>query len=209
LYSFALSKNPFVFLVQGCIVTLNIVVLAKILFANTREFNKRVVKEVYQIDISEYTKAFQAQLMRAIFINNIVIEYPKYEDLMADYDEEFHPNNPDIEKNFWKIFLLLTGLVGFLGNFLLDGGTLKAKFAYLIFIVAFVLLPIILISFFLLPIFKDGYRHRYKKNKIIIAILEEIKKTINQFPSKYIGTVDLKTLILDSGLIENTFLTFF
>jgi len=78
LYSFALSKNPFLFLIQGFIVTLNIFVLAKLLFSNTREFNKRVVKEIYQIDISEYTKAFQVKLMRAIFISNIVIEYPKY-----------------------------------------------------------------------------------------------------------------------------------
>src|SRR5581483_993381 len=95
LYSFALSKNPFLFLIQGFIVTLNIFVLAKLLFSNTREFNKRVVKEIYQIDISEYTKAFQVKLMRAIFISNIIIEYPKYEDLMADYDEEFSPKNPD------------------------------------------------------------------------------------------------------------------
>jgi len=43
---------------------------------------------------------------------------------MADYDEEFSPKNPDIKKNFWKLFLLLTGLIGFLGNHLLDGATL-------------------------------------------------------------------------------------
>lgn len=209
LYSFALSKNPFLFLIQGFIVTLNIFVLAKLLFSNTREFNKRVVKEIYQIDISEYTKAFQVKLMRAIFLSNIVIEYPKYEDLMADYDEDFSPKNPDIKRNFWKVFLLLTGLIGFLGNFLLDGATLKTKLTYLIIIVVLILIPMILLSFFLLPILKDRYKDAYKKDKTTIAILEEIKKTINQLPPKYIATVDLKTLILDSGLIESTFLVLF
>lgn len=209
LYSYGLSKNPFIYLIQGFVVTLNIFVLAKLLFSNTREFNKRVVKENYKIDILEYTKAFQIKLFRAIFISNIVLNYAKYEDLMADYDEEFRPNNPDIKKKFWTLFMLLTGLIAFFGNFLLNETAIKTKLIYLIFVVGFILVPILVVSLFLIPILRDRYKDRYKKDKTIIAILNEIKNTIDQLPPKYVATTDLKILVLNSGLIDNTFLVLF
>lgn len=205
-YSFGLSNNPLFYLIQGFIVTLNIFVLANLLFSNTRKINKRVVNDCYQIDVLEYTKAFQIKFFRAIFIKNIVLNYATYEDLMADYDEEFQPNNPDIKKKFWTLFTLFTAFIAFLGNFLLSESTIKTKLTYLLIAVGFILVPFILVSLFLIPILKHRYKDNYKKDKKIIAILEEIKKTINQLPPKYVATIDLKTLIINSGMIENIFL---
>lgn len=209
LYFISLSGNMLFDSIQGFVVVLNIAVFANFLFSNTQKFNQRVVKEFYQIDILRYTKAFQLELMRSVFIRNIAIKYDKYEDLMADYDDEPPAPAPNVKKSFWKLFLLLTGLIGFLGSFLLDGATLKAKLAYLILVSGFILIPIILLSLLFLPIIKDHYHYSYKKDKAIISIMKEIKEAIDQFSPKYIVSVDLKTLIINSKLLEKPFLVLF
>jgi len=116
---------------------------------------------------------------------------------------------PNVKKSFWKLFFLLTGLIGFLGSFLLDGATLKAKLAYLILVSGFILIPIILLSLLFLPVIRDHYHYNYKKDKAIISIMQEIKEAIDQFSPKYVASVDLKTLIINAELLEEPFRALF
>ncbi|HMH21996.1 MAG TPA: hypothetical protein VK563_09475 [Puia sp.] len=203
------SQNLIFTSMHGLITALNIFILAKLLGVNSREYNKRVVKESYGIIIPEYTKAFQLKLLRIIFIKKLATTYSNYDDLLADYEEDYHPNNPNIRKKFISFLLLLFGFFAFIGTFLLDKAALKLKITYLVSVAVFVLIPIIFLYLQFSPIIKEIIKDRFKKNILIISIIKEIKMTVNQFPAKYVAMNDLKTLILNSDIIDESFLLFF
>lgn len=117
LYFIILSGNILLDTIQGYVAALNIAVVANLLFSNTRKINERVVKEFYQIDILRYTKASQLELIRSVFIRNIVIKYDKYEDLIADYDDGPPTSGPNIKKAFGDSFCSLRDLLGSLEVF--------------------------------------------------------------------------------------------
>ncbi|HEX9512934.1 MAG TPA: hypothetical protein VF939_20730 [Puia sp.] len=209
LFFLVLSQNLIITSMHGLITALNIFILAKLLRANSCEYNKRVVKESYGIIIPEYTKAFQLKLLRIVFIKNIVTTYSNYDDLLADYEEDYHPNNPNIRKKFISFLLLLFGFFAFIGTFLLDKAALKLKITYLVSVAVFVFIPIIFLYLQFSPIIKEIIKGRFKKHTLIINIIMEIKMTVNQFPAKYVAMNDLKTLILNSNIIDESFLLFF
>lgn len=201
----SLSTNIFISLAQILLAAANVFILANVLSNLSREYNKRVMRDLYAINITTYTKAFQKRLMEVLFIKNLIVHYAKYEDLLADYDEEQQAQRVNVRKKFIVFLSVVCSFIAFIGSFLLEGATLKAKVQYLVLASVFILLPIIFIYLQFSPIVKDFFEKRYKKDRAIIEIVEKLKKIISQFPAKYIAANDLKTLILASGFIDEMF----
>jgi hypothetical protein len=209
LFFLALSPKIFIAGMQAVTTALNVFILIKFAGTKTREYNRRIVKELYGVEIVEYTKAFQYKLLRVLFIKNLVSRYPKYEDFMADYDEEYHPTKPKVEKKFTTFLLLLCSFVAFLGTFLLGNAPLMTKIKYLVIILVLVLLPILFLYLQFFPIAKEIIETRYKKNTQIMKIIIEVKGTIEKFPRKYVVNNDFKALILNTDLIDESLRPFF
>ncbi|MRG46508.1 hypothetical protein GFS24_15400 [Chitinophaga sp. SYP-B3965] len=203
-----LPQNPASTSLWGILIMLNIAILSKVVINNSRIYNKRVMKESYGVEIDEYSKAFNLKFRRILFFKNLADTYPKYEDLLADYDDDYSPGKPNVKATFVKFLLFLFGAVVSIGTLLFEGQPLKMKISYLAMIVVFFIM-ILIIYFQFYPIVKDILHDRYKKDRLILNNIEEIKKTISQFPAKYVATNPLKTLLLNSDLIDEPFRPFF
>lgn len=209
LFSLTLSSKLSIGAIQVLITTLNVFILIKYLGQKTRQYNMRILKESYGIEINEYTKAFQHKLLRTLFIRNLVTQYPKFEDFMADYDESYHLSKPKIGKKFKTFLLLLCSFIAFLSTFLLSNEPTGKKIKYLVLVLFFILIPILLLYLQFYPIIKEVIEMRYKRNNQIMKIVAEIKGTMEKLPRKYIANKDFKTLILNSDLIDESFRPFF